>query len=152
MRISTKGRYALRVMLDLAQHTGQGYISLSDIAKRQDISKNYLDQIMMLLKKDNMFKASRGYQGGYMLARKPAEYTVGEILCVTEGSVAPVACVEEEEAECGRGSTCLARQVWLGLDHVMNHYLNNLTLQDILDMQTEDAGDRLNISLPSIGC
>lgn len=133
MRISTKGRYALRVMLDMAEHKDDGYISLKDIAERQDISKNYLDQIMMILKKGSFFKSTRGYQGGYKLAKPPSQYSVGQILRVTEGSIAPVACLEDGGEECPRSGGCMTRQVWAGLEKVIREYLDNLTLQDILD-------------------
>ena len=133
MRISTKGRYALRVMLDMAEHRDDGIVSLADIAKRQGISKNYLDQIMMLLKKDKFFKTTRGYQGGYKLARDPNKYSVGEILRVTEGHIAPVACLDDCGEDCDRSHGCMAMQVWSGLEEVMKDYLDNLTLQEIID-------------------
>ena len=94
MKISTKGRYVLRMLLDLAEHRGEGYIALKDIAKRQGISKKYLEQIIPLLNNTDILVASRGYQGGYMLAKSPDMYTVGDILRITEGSIAPVSCLE----------------------------------------------------------
>ena len=133
MRVSTKGRYALRMMLDLAQHYGEGYISLKDIADRQNISKKYLDQIMMLLKGNRFFKSSRGYQGGYKLAQEPKDYTLGEILEMTEGSLSPVACLDDQGKDCGRGESCKVLNVWLGLDKAIRDYVDNITLQDILD-------------------
>lgn len=133
MKISTKARYALRVMLDLAQHRGEGYISLKTIADRQGISKKYLDQIMMLLNRTDYLKTTRGAQGGYKLAKAPSEYNLGDLLRLTEGSIAPLACLENGGKSCERAEDCMARQAWQGLENVMADYLNNLTLQDILD-------------------
>ena len=102
MKISTKGRYALRMLLDLAEHQGDGYVALKDIAQRQGISKKYLEQIVPMLGRADVLRTARGYQGGYRLARAPQEYTVGEILCLTEGSLAPVACLEQHPNPCPR--------------------------------------------------
>ena len=96
LKISTKGRYALRLMLDLAQNRNEGFVALKDIADRQDISKKYLEQIVPILNRAGLLKTTRGYQGGYMLAKSPSSYTVGDILRITEGSLAPVACLEDE--------------------------------------------------------
>ena len=133
MKISTKGRYALRMMLHLAEYRNDGYIPLRDISHRQNISKNYLEQIMLLLNKTDFLQTTRGYQGGYRLAFPPDQYTVGDILRITEGSIAPVTCAEPVAAECTRMETCLARTVWQGLEQVIANYLDNITLQDILD-------------------
>lgn len=133
MKISTKARYSLRVMLDLAQHREQGYIPLKTIAQRQGISKRYLDQIMMLLNRTDYLKTTRGAQGGYKLAKTPDRYTLGDILRLTEGGFAPLACIENGGEECDRYDSCMARGAWQGLEQVMAEYLDNLTLQDILD-------------------
>lgn len=133
MRISTKARYSLRILLDMAQHREDGYIPLKIIADRQGISKRYLDQIMMLLNRSDYLKTTRGAQGGYKLARAPDQYTVGDILRLTEGGFAPLACLENGGEECNRYKGCTARKVWQGLQDVMAGYLDNLTLQDILD-------------------
>ena len=106
MKISTKGRYALRMMLDLAYHQDEGYIALKDIARRQNISKKYLEQIVSLMRGPDILATSRGYRGGYRLARPPRDYTVGEILRLTEGSLAPVACLEEGADKCPRAAGC----------------------------------------------
>ena len=135
MRISTKGRYALRMMLDLAEHKENGYTALKDIAQRQGISKKYLEQIVPLLNKADILKTNRGYQGGYMLAREPSQYTVGEILRITEGSISPVACLEAETNLCDRADSCATLKVWEGLQKVITEYLDGITLQDILDEQ-----------------
>lgn len=140
MKISTKGRYALRMMLDLAIHQNDGYISLKEIATRQGISKKYLEQIVPLLNCNNMLLTNRGYQGGYRLARKPVEYTVGEILRLTEGDLAPVSCLHGDTVNCERADSCITLPVWKGLYHVINDYLDNITLQDVLDRAPEHGG------------
>lgn len=137
MKISTKGRYALRMLLDLAQHQENGYIALKDIAKRQGISKKYLEQIIPILNKSDVLTANRGYQGGYRLAKAPSKYTVGEILRLTEGSLSPVACLDHDPIECNRCDDCMTLPVWKGLDKVINEYLDGITLQDIIDQQRE---------------
>lgn len=135
MKISTKGRYALRMMLDLAQHQNDGFIALKDIAERQNISKKYLEQIIPILSKSEILKTSRGAQGGYRLSKSPDKYTVGDILRLTEGSLAPVSCAKEEPAECERSAECAMLGVWRGLYKVINEYLDSITLQDILEQQ-----------------
>lgn len=133
MKISTKGRYALRLMLDLALHQDEGFVSLKDIAQRQGISKKYLEQIVPLLNKSGVLKTIRGYQGGYMLAKKPCNYTVGDILRITEGSLAPVACLDDEVNMCSNADGCMALPVWKGLEKIINEYLDSITLQTIID-------------------
>lgn len=134
MKISTKGRYALRMMLDLAAHQGDGYVALKDIAQRQEISKKYLEQIVPMLGKSDILRTTRGYQGGYRLARAPEDYTVYEILAIAEGGLAPVACLDGTENLCPRKDSCLTLPVWEGLDRTIREYLSSITLQDILDM------------------
>lgn len=138
MKISTKGRYVLRMLLDLAEHRGEGYIALKDIAKRQGISKKYLEQIIPLLNNTDILVASRGYQGGYMLAKSPDMYTVGDILRITEGSIAPVSCLEGGSSVCDRDDQCMTLYVWEGLEKVIAEYLDSITLQDILDKHRKD--------------
>ncbi|MDR1732277.1 MAG: Rrf2 family transcriptional regulator [Synergistaceae bacterium] len=133
MKISTKGRYALRMLLDLAEHQDEGYISLKDVAERQNISKNYLEQIITLLKNTDMLRTTRGSQGGYKLAKPPSQYTVGEILRITEGNLAPVACLVDDVNECERSSFCMTVGIWRELGKVIEDYLNGITLQSILD-------------------
>ena len=135
MKISTKGRYALRMMLDLAEHQGDGYIALKDIAKRQNVSKKYLEQIVPILNKADILNTNRGYQGGYRLARTPDQYTAGDILRITEGSISPVACLDKNPVECERAAECATLPVWQGLYKVITDYLDGITLQDILDKQ-----------------
>ncbi len=133
MKISTKGRYALRMLLDLALYRDKGYISLKDIAERQDISKKYLEQIVPLLNRSDILKTNRGYQGGYMLAKAPSEYTVGDILRLTEGSLAPVACLDSEHNDCPRSAECMTLYVWEGLYSLEMKYFDGITLQDIIE-------------------
>lgn len=137
MKISTKGRYALRMLVDLAEHQNCGFVALKDIAERQNISKKYLEQIIPIFNKSNMLKTTRGSQGGYMLSRSPDKYTVGEILRLTEGSLAPVECLNQDPIECERSGQCATLPVWQGLNKVINEYLDSITLQDILDQQSE---------------
>ncbi len=140
MKISTKGRYALRMLLDLAEHRRDGYIALKDIAERQEISKKYLEQIVPILNRSDILKTNRGYQGGYMLAKDPEQYTVGDILRLTEGSLAPVFCAECP-GDCKRSADCPTLPVWQGLYKVMTEYLDGITLQDILDNEKQLGAD-----------
>ncbi len=133
MKISTKGRYALRMLLDLAQHMEQGYVPLKDIAERQNLSKKYLEQIVPVLNKSEMLQTNRGFQGGYRLAKAPDEYTVGEILRLTEGNLAPVACLADDPNQCLRREECITLPVWEGLYRAIAEYLDSITLQDILE-------------------
>lgn len=133
MKISTKGRYALRMMLDIAQHQEESFVTLKDIAQRQAISKKYLEQIALQLTQSGMLRAMRGHQGGYRLVKAPREYTVIQILKITEGSMVPVACMEQDPNQCERCSFCLTLPIWQGLDQVIQEYLGSITLQDILD-------------------
>lgn len=137
MKISTKGRYALRMLLDLAEHQNDGYIALKDIALRQNVSKKYLEQIVPVLNRSDILNTNRGYQGGYKLAKSPDKYTVGDILRLTEGSLSPVACLDHDPIECERSGECATLPIWQGLYKVINEYLDSITLQDILDKQQE---------------
>ena len=137
MKISTKGRYALRMLIDLAEHQNAGYISLKEVAERQHISKKYLEQIIPVFNKTDMLRTNRGSLGGYMLARSPEKYTVGEILRLTEGSLSPVSCVDQEPIQCDRSADCATLPIWQGLSRVINEYLDGITLQDILDQQRD---------------
>ncbi len=133
MKISTKGRYALRMLLDLAVHHEQGYISLKDVAERQNISKKYLEQIVPMLNRNSILRTNRGNKGGYMLGKTPEQLTVGEILRATEGSLAPVACLEYEVNDCPRAEECATLYIWEGLYKAVQEYLDSITLQDILN-------------------
>ncbi len=141
MKISTKGRYALRMLIDLAMHQEDGFISLKDISDRQGISKKYLEQIVPMLNKSGILRTNRGNRGGYMLAASPAECSVGDVLRATEGNLAPVTCLEHDENDCPRAGFCNTLFVWQGLSRAVNDYLNSVTLQDILDRSAESGGD-----------
>ncbi len=142
MKISTKGRYALRFMLDLAQHESDGYIALKDVAERQNISKKYLEQIVPLLNKSGVLRTTRGYQGGYMLAKNPDEYTIGDILRITEGSLAPVTCLDDEPNRCEKADSCMTLGIWQGLYKVITDYLDSITLQEIIDKNLQKEIDQ----------
>ncbi|MDY5577102.1 MAG: Rrf2 family transcriptional regulator [Lachnospiraceae bacterium] len=133
MKVSTKGRYALRVMIDLAQHQGDGFISLKEVAQRQGISMKYLEMIVGILNRAGFVTSLRGKSGGYMLARDAKEYTVGAILKLTEGSMAPVSCLENGSITCDRAEACVTLPLWKGLDNVIDRYLESITLQDMVD-------------------
>lgn len=145
MKISTKGRYALRMMLDLALNQGGDYVSLKKVSERQCISKKYLEQIVPLLCRSGLVEASRGYNGGYRLSKEPSKYTVAEILKLTEGSLAPVSCLEKGAAKCERSSFCSVLPVWQGLQDVIDDYLSSVTLQDIADSNTQLGADNYSI-------
>ena len=139
MLISTKGRYALRVMVDLAEHQGEGFIPLKTIAQRQEISEKYLEAIIKLLVKAKLLTGLRGKGGGYQMTKAPEQYTVGEILRLTEESLAPVSCVETGASVCPRAVECRTLPVWQGLDRVISEYLDGITVADL--MQRGDAGN-----------
>lgn len=131
MRVSTRGRYGTRLMVDLAQHFTDGPIPLAEIAKRQDLSAKYLEQLIILLKGAGLIRSARGRRGGYMLARKPEDISVGEIVETLEGRLAVVDCVTDPEL-CYRSPECPTREIWVGVTDVLKNQLFSLTLQDIL--------------------
>ena len=133
MKISTKGRYALRMMLDMARNQGTGPVSLKDIAERQNVSKKYLEQIALILSQVGVLKGTRGHQGGYRLIKDPAECTVYEVLEAVEGSMHPVACLDQSPNTCERCNGCETLYIWEGLDAVVRDYLSGITRQDVLD-------------------
>ena len=133
MKISTKGRYALRMMVDIAENQKNGYVALQDVSKRQDISKKYLEQIALRLSQAGMLKAVRGDPGGYMLAKPTDDYTVHAILQAVEGSMAPVTCLEQEANTCPRSEFCQTLPIWVGLNKVVSDYLSGISLQDVVD-------------------
>lgn len=136
MKITTKGRYALRVMVDLALHDRGESIPLRDISTRQGISVKYLEQIIPSLSRAGYLRSARGSNGGYRLARRPSEYTAGEILRTMEGDLAPVACLEGGENQCPRCGDCATLPFWEGLDHVIRQYVDSVTLQALIDNLT----------------
>jgi len=137
MKVSTRGRYALRLMIDLAENGGEGLVTLRDVAQRQEISVKYLEQIVSVLSKAGLVRSSRGPQGGYSLSRPAEEYTVGDILRLTEGDLAPVSCLEGEENQCSRCDRCGTLGFWNGLYAVVNQYIDRFTLADLVDSRKE---------------
>ena len=131
MKISTKGRYALRVMIDLAINNTGKYISIKEISQRQQISNKYLEQIISLLNKAGYLETARGNAGGYRLAKQPKEYSIGDILRATEGDLAPIYCLTED-GECDRKKDCRTFSFWKGLDDVINNYIDSKTLEDLI--------------------
>lgn len=138
MLISTKGRYALRVMVDLAEHSAEGYIPLKTIADRQNISEKYLETIIKLLVRARLLEGLRGKGGGYRLTRAPGRCTAGEILRLTEDSLAPVACLEEGASPCPRMADCRTLSLWRGLDRVINEYLDHVTIEDLMRRENQE--------------
>ena len=139
MKISTRGRYALRMMLDLAVNNNGEPIRLKDISKRQGISDKYLEQIISILNKAGFVRSIRGPQGGYMLNHEPKEYTVGMILRLTEGSLAPVACLDYEPNDCERRNECVTLILWEKLNDAIKSVVDNITLQDLVQWQMEKS-------------
>ena len=132
MNITTKGRYALRVMIDLAQHPEEGFVSLKTVAERQNISMKYLEMIVSGLKKAELLESSRGKEGGYRLSRSPADYSVGEILRCLEDNLAPVSCIKDGEIQCDTAAACIPIPMWQELDELTNAYLDGVSLKDLL--------------------
>ena len=132
MMVSTKGRYALTVMVDLAKLSDGGFVSLADIAERENLSMKYLESIISILNKGGMLKSIRGKNGGYKLAREPKDYNISEILLLTEGTLAPVNCIMQEGIQCEKAATCSTLPLWAGLDNVIDKYLSTITLEDII--------------------
>ncbi len=141
MKISTKGRYALRMLIELAVHQEEGFVSLKDISERQGISKKYLEQIVPMLNKNGILRTNRGNKGGYMLAKPADQCTVGDVLRATEGSLAPVSCLDYAVNDCPRAEQCPTLYIWQGLAKIVDDYLDHITIQDIID-RSGDAGDQ----------
>ena len=139
MMISTKGRYVLRVMIDMAEHQSEGYVPLKEIAARQEISEKYLESIVKTLVREGILTGLRGKGGGYRLNVSPEQCTVGRVLRLTEGSLAPVACLEQGSPVCQRAADCRTISMWKGLDEVINKYLDGYTIADL--MQSAQPGN-----------
>lgn len=137
MKISTKGRYALRIMLDLATREPGEYISIKDVSASQAVSDKYSEQIINQLNKAGFVKSTRGSKGGYRLADDPKNYTVGMILRLMEGSLAPVACIESTANPCERSEKCVTVEVWQKINDAVNDVVDNITLEDLVDRQVE---------------
>ena len=133
MLISTKGRYALRVMIDLAEHRSEEFISLREIAERQEISEKYLESIIRMLVKAKVVESLRGKGGGYRLKKAPEDYTADNILSLTDESLAPVSCLEENADACPRAARCKTLSLWQGLDQAIHTYLKGVTIADLMD-------------------
>ncbi len=139
MKISTKGRYALLMLVDLAERENEGYIPLKDIAARRDISKKYLEQIIPILNGAGILQAGRGSQGGYRLAHAPETYRVGDILRLTEGTLTPVECAADGSS-CSMSVNCPTFPLWQGLNRVISEYLDGITLRDIVEQSRKNMG------------
>lgn len=131
--ISTRGRYALRVLIDIAENSNGNYITLNDIASRQSISEKYLESILVLLTRGNLLNGLRGKGGGYKLTKAPEEYTMKSILVLTEGTLAPVACLKDGAEPCLKASSCKTLPIWQGLNKAISDYLESVTLADIIE-------------------
>lgn len=138
MKISTRGRYALRVLIDLAERDTGAYVPMKEVAARQEISLKYLEQILPVLTKNKLVDSAHGKGGGYRLSRDPGEYTVGEILRLTEGDLAPVACLEADAPPCARAAECRTLAMWQGLQSLIDQYFDGITLADLAQ---GDPGD-----------
>lgn len=132
MMVSSKGRYALTVMVEIAKHDNEGFVSLADIAEKEKLSMKYLESIISILNKGEMLVSARGKNGGYKLAKKPNEYNISEILLLTEGTLAPVNCIMQDGVQCEKAATCSTLPLWAGLDKVIDDYLRGITLEDII--------------------
>lgn len=132
MLISTRGRYALRALIDLAENSDDGYIPMRDIAERQEISLKYLERIIPVLTKNGIIEGVQGKGGGYRLVKTPAEYRVGDILRLTEGDLAPVACLESSAKPCEKADKCRTLPLWTGFYKLVNDYFDSKTLADLL--------------------
>ena len=136
MKISTKGRYALRLMLDVALNSNGSAVPLRDVAQRQEISDKYLEQIVTQLSRAGLVRSVRGAGGGYLLTRDPAEYTVGEILRTLEGNLAPVSCVDQDDVcRCGRADQCVTVEVWREIQAAVSSVVDHITLADLVERQ-----------------
>lgn len=136
MMISTRGRYALRVMIDLAEHNADSYIPMKEVAQRQEISLKYLERILPVLVKNGLVEGVQGKGGGYRLSRAPEEYTVGEILRLTEGDLAPVACLGCQAEPCEKRDSCKTLSMWSEFHHLTNDYFDSVTLADLVNGKT----------------
>jgi Rrf2 family cysteine metabolism transcriptional repressor len=142
MKISTKGRYALRLMLDIAINGQDTFVPIHSISKRQEISEKYLEQIITQLSRAKLVKSARGAQGGYQLVKAPKEYTAGEILRAVEGSLAPVACLEPGHVVCARAKDCLTLDLYKEIQEAVDQIVDHTTLQDLVDKQKDHDAER----------
>lgn len=138
MSFSTKGRYALRLVLDIAENSNGDFVSLQEISGRQDFSQKYLQSIVPALVGGRILKSKKGKSGGYALARKPEEISVYDIISLAEGNISPVACLSEKDEPCEKACSCLARPVWTGLGDTMESYLKKISVKDILEKTIQE--------------
>lgn len=151
MKISTRGRYAMRMMLDLAMTKPEEYVTIKSIAARQEISEKYLEQIITVLSRSGYVKSTRGAQGGYKLSKPAQEYTVGMILRAIEGSLVPVACMEDEPNECHRSASCAMLDIWKQVDQAVSDVVDHVTLAELAQKQRlkdeENGANTTNIEI-----
>lgn len=131
--VSAKGRYALRIFIDLAQNQGEGFVALSEVSKRQDVSLKYLETIVATLVRGGLLRSQRGMSGGYRLARDAKDISIHEIFNITEGSLSPVACINCGENFCNRANVCYTKEMWTNVDNMLNNYFKSVSVQDLLD-------------------
>ena len=141
MMISSKGRYALRVMVFLAEHNSDEYVPLKEISEKEQISQKYLESIARMLSKEHLIEGISGHGGGYRLARKPEDYRISEILRLTEGTLAPVSCVEDDAVECEREASCVTFIVWKKINDAINEVVDNITLEDLVEWYHSKSDD-----------
>lgn len=139
MMISTRGRYALRVMIDLAEHNDGSYIPMKEVAERQELSLKYLERIVPVLTKNKLIKGVHGKGGGYRLNKAPSEYTVGQILRLTEGDLAPVSCLEQGAEPCKRAAECRTLKMWTDFYKITNEFFDNISIADLI--RTDSSAD-----------
>lgn len=145
MRLSTRGRYGLKAMYQLALHYGEGPIALNIIAEKQGLSENYLEQLVSTLRKEGLLSSVRGAQGGYMLAKMPGDITVGDILRVLEGDMAPTDCVTDDNTDCEREESCVTKLVWMQIKDSINSVIDSITLEDMLNEQIKIDTNKLKV-------
>ncbi|MBR3808889.1 MAG: Rrf2 family transcriptional regulator [Clostridia bacterium] len=133
MMVSAKGRYALRIFIDLAQNQGDGYVALSEVSKRQDVSLKYLETIVAMLVRGGLLRSQRGMSGGYRLSREAKEISIYDIFNLTEGSLSPVACINCGENFCNRSEICYTKEMWTNVDNLINNYFKSVSIQDLID-------------------
>ena len=135
--VSAKGRYALRIFVDLAQNQGDGYVALSEVSKRQDVSLKYLETIVATLVRGGLLRSQRGMSGGYRLSKEAKDISIYDIFNLTEGSLSPVACINCGENFCNRSGNCFTKSMWTNVDNILNNYFKSVSVQDLIDKNIE---------------
>lgn len=131
--VSAKGRYALRIFVDLAQNQGEGYVALSEVSKRQDVSLKYLETIVATLVRGGLLRSQRGMSGGYRLSKEAKDISIYDIFNLTEGSLSPVACINCGDTFCNRSEICYTKTMWKNVDSILNNYFKSVSVQDLID-------------------